>query len=794
MPESPDTSIFAQLSPREKLTETQIETMITEIRDALQEAHALDYFERMELNHDTRHAWWPGQTNDGRKWKNEERAAAFNRFVPGQKPPEVFPWNGSSDVRVRLVEELIREHNTWKRLAMHRRTERVGPRNLSPDRNPQEAAALWGQVSAYYDDVTKHDLRAEIARWTDISHEYGHALLHIGWETENQTVKKTLDAEALQAAVREAAVREAEAVSLADWLSEGGSSENFPGLDAEQAMLVSESAEDRLAEMIADDTLESLVNELRKFDSEMPLDEARRVARSLEWGKPAEYYAVTELAAQPCYRALTYGVDCLFPPTSKNVKAMPWIVMPEWVTEVDLRGRINDPHFPYDEEAVEEVLKHPGKAFAKLDELVGGYASWVLSGGHVRAGVLEDKTKKHEFQILHVYYTACAVGNVRALYHTVLHGQVPGMAIYHECCEHAHGRKPFVSCQTELHAPYLLASRGYGEISFTDQDELKQQRDSCSNNAQIKIKPPIKVPLQLAGGTASADLRPGLKIPSKSGTNSYEKVDVGGDSGDSQLVQQSILDAFNALWFRGAKVDSDVKRAFRDVLVMEFLTSMEAVKEMTFKLVQEFSPRRIRASFFNGLSTPLDASREDIQGQVSIEIDYDVGMMDPELMDKRFKALGQTLQFDNQNLINREPILRATIATLLPAYYKEIVARSEDRQGDETRDEQSILAQILNGTLVDEASTLIPGTNHALRLQIMQRVFGLRADKKGQVIASAPVGADGQASRAQRAFMEDPAVQRLVLNRLKFHAFQITQQENAVTGRLGVEPAEDQNP
>lgn len=51
---------------------------------------------------------------------------------------------------------------------------------------------------------------------------------------------------------------------------------------------------------------------------------------------------------------------------------------------------------------------------------------------------------------------------------------------------------------------------------------------------------------------------------------------------------------------------------------------------------------------------------------------------------------------------------------------------------------------------------------------------------------------EGAWRRGQRTFNEDPEVQQLVLNRLRFHAFQITQQDNAQTGKLGVETLEDQ--
>lgn len=798
MPDTETPSPFTSLKPRKKLQADDINAILEDMKAALRGAHALDFFDRMEFNHDTRFAWWPGQTRDGRKWMSDERREAYGRVMPGQTPPRtVFPWEGASDIQERLVDKVIREHNVLKKLAIQRRQERIGPRDLSPDENPQTKAALWAQVASYYQDITKREFRTASAQWADIAHEYGHSLMFVGWRSEPQMVERQIDADQVREIVSAAAVDLAQQMTAAQWLSDGGDPESVPELDAEQIVLIQDGASSKLLEMMEDDEQRTLLaTQLMRIDEDMPRDEAMRVAKALKWGEPVTYYAVTLVSDGPDFRALTYGVDVFFPATTTRVRKAPWICMPEWVTEVELKNRINNPHEPYNERCVNEVLKHPGKAFDLSEFVTGSSINWLLSGGHVRCGVNQDsvdETNKKQYQILHVYYRASAVGNVQALYHTVLHGKVQDMALYHECCEHAHGRYPFVETLSDIEAPYLLAAEGYAEKRPTCQAEITTHRNMRSDNASMTIKPPMKVPINQAGG--KIDLRPGVQIPTRTtaGMGLLEPLNLGADARGSQEVEQTTLDAFNEYWARGQKVDAEIKMATRQVLISDFLTDVEAVSVLTFQNIQEFAPDELRASFLGGLPVSLRATREEIQGMVSVELDYDVGELDPVLQDKRMKGLSMALQFDNQGLLQRAPILKAIVATYLPSHYKLLVADPNVQAKEEETQEQDILAKILSGTLFDERSTLIPGSNHALRLQVMQAIFGVQVDKKGEVIASAPKGPEGQPTRAQRLFAEDPEVQALIMNRLRFHALQIQQMENAQTGKIGVEPVAEEN-
>jgi hypothetical protein len=205
---------------------------------------------------------------------------------------------------------------------------------------------------------------------------------------------------------------------------------------------------------------------------------------------------------------------------------------------------------------------------------------------------------------------------------------------------------------------------------------------------------------------------------------------------------------------------------------------------MTFQLIQQFAPDNIKSAFIGGLPVELNVSREEIQGQISIEMDFDVADLDPGLIDNRIKAVTALKSLDTENLLPLQPLLKALAAYLLPSHYRFLVANPAKQAIDEAADERRIIGDLLNGM----EPAYVPGQNHGVRIEELKRVFGMEIDKEGNVTNVQPVGQEGTMSKPQKTAMSDPDVAALVQNRFKFHAFQLQQQENAGTGRTGVEP------
>ncbi len=768
-----DTTTLTKLSPRRDLKPEDVEHLLAELRAAIDGANELDYFTRMELNHDSRYCWWPGRTNDGRKW------AQGRKLMPGQKPNDVFPWPGASDARVPIVEEIIQERVMMKRVAQKRGQMRIGPRALSPDDDPQQKAVLWGQTAEYYADLARDSIRTAAAQAADIAEEYGCAILYVTWETKLETSRRFISAEDVMALAMQAAMQMAEQEAAAA---------GQDGVTPEQQAGIMAMVETSIAELILDPELAPrLETVLMGYDPLMRPAEARRVAARLKLGEPVDYYVAEERQSQPEWRALTPFIDVWFPAMTMRLKDAPWVALSEWLTEVELKERIDTQG--YSREWVEQVLEKPGRAVSWEDDFKGDARTWVLANGGVRQAVTTSGTGTREaerklYQVVHVFWRASAIGGAPALFHSVLHEQVKDRAGFHTCCEHAHGEFPFIEHLREQTASYVLASRGVGEVSFTLQNEVKMQHDGRTDAASITTKPPMRVPLNMAGG--SLDLRPGAQMPMRAtaGMGQLEPLKLGIDTRGSQEIEAATRDQINAYWFRGANVPQDVQITARQMLVDDWLEDLRRAHLMTFQLVQQYSPDEIKAGFVGGLAVQLTVSRDEIQGQPSIEMDFDVSDLDPGLIDHRVKAVTALKTLDTQNLIPLQPLLKALTAYLLPSHYRFLVADPQKQAIEEAADERRIIGDILNGL----EPAYIPGQNHQVRLEEMKRVFGMEVDKEGNVRMLQPVGPDGQMTKPQRTATTDPDVAALVQNRLKFHAFQLQQQENAGTGRIGVEP------
>jgi len=215
-----------------------------------------------------------------------------------------------------------------------------------------------------------------------------------------------------------------------------------------------------------------------------------------------------------------------------------------------------------------------------------------------------------------------------------------------------------------------------------------------------------------------------------------------------------------------------------------------AVRKQTFKLIQQFVPDELQAAFVGGLPVDLRVTKAEIQGQLSLEMDFDAADFDSSKTKEFMESAELVGRLDPTGLLNREPFMRALMAKLMPAQAKALVATSDKRAQEEAKDEQRIASEILSGTQFDERESYKPG-DHATRLATLKRIFGVQVNDKGEIMGLTPLSAKGP-TRAQKLLTEDQDVQERIANRLRFHALQLGQQQNAITGRNQVKPVTEQ--
>jgi hypothetical protein len=754
--------VLGVLQPRQK---PAVKTLVDAVEASLLGAHKLEFYSRLQDAHQYRAAWWEGQHASGRKVADPEE----------QRPDEIFPWPGASDVRIRLIDEIIKERVDLRMVSMKRAELRLLPSDLmlADDEEGMRRAAGWRLLMEYYLKETAKQSNRELRRWADIAEEFGHSIMHVTWQVRTQLTARELAGLQVLQAMTEQALLEAEAEAQLDGLEE---------LTEEQAMAVASATEARVEALLSDEALvPALMEQLQQLDPQMPEVEARRLARSLQdpnvrLEEPVQYFAPAVLSSLPRLRALTPFVDVFYPAETESMEDAEWVAVQEWLSAPELREKQDsegwDPRF------VKEVLEKPGRAvdMASLTG-VGGFP-WVMSGAGVGLDVLmTDGTedRRELFQVLHVYYRATSLGNTPAVYHTVVHGQVPDRAGLHEVCEEAHGELPFVELMCEPEAPLLLASRGVPEVSFTYQQEVKTQRDMRADWSSLQIRPPAEVPI--SHGSRLPDIRPGRMIPRRTtgGMGGITFLQVPGNIGPSLEIETAAKRSLDEFWGRGPEVDPDVKLARRQSMVDDFLGQVQEVRKKVFQLAQQYAPERIRVGAIGGLEQRLEVSREEIQGQVSMDLQFDAADLDFERVGKKIEIL-QTLirPMDTEGNMPVYELLRAATTMLLPSWSRTLLRNPMEAQGDEAEDEKRAMSELLAGI----EAPYVPGKNHALRLQLMQE-------------AMQRPGADGGPSRVQQVLQESADVQALWQNRMEFHEFQVQQtQVNPSIGRLGVEPVQ----
>lgn len=745
------------LSPMEK---PDCNLLLTSLKESLNRSNSIGLWPRMEQNHNARYCWWPGQ-----------HPSCVRPLVPGQKRP--MPWPNCADLRVRLVDTVIKEYGDLLDLAERRTVAKILPALGDPtDNENMDKAAAWGSVFEYYNELAEYELQRAKAQWRGTSWEYGHGVVYVGWDEQRQMLKKTLSLEQVMELIAMEAVQ--------------ASGQDMNGATASNAM-------DAAAMMVMDKDFNApLIAALQRIDPEMTPREAKRVAGKLYGGKPVDYFVPKIVRAAPCLRALTPGLDVFYPPETTTIQKAQFIVMPEWWSDVEMRANVTTRG--WNSEAVEAIIEKCAAGRSSfLNAIVTGWSStsgapWLLTGGMVGMGVMySDATTENcrQWQLIRVNYRASdPETGVPVLYTTIFHPDLPDQPVFHEASVDDHARYPFMEYVRESDAATMWASRGIGELSFSEQEELRFQANFCFDNAAITIRPPYEV----NGRSEIADtgLAPGIRVTSSStGPNSgVKKIDVGGDARWSIEAQNMALSRANNYYKMGASPEMNpiAQQTAQQARVNEFILAVKQVNKLIFATIQQYCPERVKATAINGNPANLNITREEIQGEFSIFMEFDVATLDASALEARAKMFREFVApLDNMGVIQITPLIKELMMSISPQWGKLV----NDEAGAAEQQEDLAIKNAMRALLGLEPK-YISGGNPKLRQAVTQKILTLPAlDEKGQPIVNEQTG-QVLPGYAQTMVTARPDVAALFMNLLKHEQFEADQMSNVEIGRKGV--------
>jgi hypothetical protein len=784
----PNESPLAMLDPHEK---PDVHRLLADVRTSLNAAQAAQVFDRMVRNHEARYTIVDPITGVCRRPTRRDLA----EFSPETRPEDIFPFPGAAANYTKLVDHIINQHVDLLLTAGDEARRSILPAGrdaLNEER--MQRAEDWGTARDDVLETVEADMDDAVTQWVDWAWEYGFGVIFLGFKFQKQLDKREIVAEDVRQMLMSAVMEEAEAQRMAADQARGITHAEIvgEGEDAQESLLSPDEQMQLMAmvdlqfeEMLFDTNVNRrLVPLLQQFDAEMPKSEARRVAVSLRKGEEACYYVPTVKSAAPDIVRLRPGINFWCPMETKRIRNAPLVMTAELLYDYELKERCeaDDEEDAWDRDVVDRVIAAgPTKGSQVLG--ISGLPGWVLSGMNVGAEVNMDAVMtegRGRYRIFTIYYKASSMGGVPALFRTIV-ADGTEEALHHCCARDAHGEYPMLDYVREPQAEYLWDSRGVGEVTLSEQVQEERHANFLDDNASMKIKPPLNVPMNQSGGRV--EMYPGKQIPSRRAGDSsgISKIEIAGESRDSIEAIHMTVQRAERYWLLGKEWAGSVEQRNRwKRLGKHWGQALKRLDRMLMQTIAQYMPDDLLAK---ALGLPIERlSRDDIMHDYSLTVAVDMDAMDPKTMENRAKLMREyILAMDTQGLVDLEPLLRELIMTVNPRWGKLIRNRKNVQ-----RDDQEDVVRVLTAALQGIDSPFVEGKDHESRAAMIQQLIEMPAlDDKDQPMLNPQTG-QPIPGRVARIMQENPDAAAAVLRRLKFEQFWAAQGKNAVEGRRGV--------
>jgi hypothetical protein len=637
MIESPD---------REKISE-----ILTDIDQA--DADGSQYVQRKLRNWNTRYCVWPGQSEDGRK-----HAGAMGR--------QPWPWDGAADTRVRLADNIIRDHCAILTNAFFKSRVQIQPvESMDIDkRTAAEAVLKWLLFQHCLDD-----LRREVRLAAEFRETYGLAIMAVDWQQTTRTEIKRFTIEEAQMMVQES---------------------QDPNLAA-----LLEIVMDPLQEETAAELLGQVVPELGKVSKVRALRDKGEV----EWESPYIF------ESKPVWTALEAWEDVIFPIQTFSLQRAAFVARRELLNEVELRERAAVEG--WDEDWVEEAVKHKGQLkrihlnLHRTDQFLFEQLRDLIEIWHVFRKENDPKTD------------AIRVTRSVISYH------IPDKAAVHELLPYAHGMYPFVEMPRERSTRPLLESRGIPELVQTAQEEIKIQRDYRADRASISILPPVRVPANR--GKFDLVLGPGVQVPERRPGEIGWMDPPRPDAGSIEVENATRFDVNNYFGRMADGVPPQMSMIHTQEMIDSYLLDMKLCVIQTMALAQQYMTPEEVSRVTGNASLAFSASPQDIRGRFDITAEFDARLLDNEALGAKLKYLSEILvPMDSFGVIDRAGLVKYMFQAVDPNMASMLVQDIGAATQQEIEDEQGAFAKIAAGT---EPPMKEGGQNAQVRLQTLQQII-----------------------------------------------------------------------
>lgn len=681
---------------------------------------------RVDDNERVRFAVWENQSADGKK----HSAAGF----------EAKPWEGASDLREFLVDDIVNEEvavccaSFWRALI---RAQGVQP-------NDAGTAAVMTRL---LDWIVKGRLANALLREVELSAQYmrtyGWVAVHPTWVRElgkrNQRV--TLD----------------EFVAMSPQLA---------------VAIVDESQEDVAVEILGNVYAKWVAEQAKAGGIEdpppLPPQRIRSAVRDLRRDGKALIPVPFVAKSQPAIEVLRPFYD-VFIPDEIGDSQRGRVYVRSWYRSEDLKAKIRTDG--WNEDWVEAACKTQGQQSVwSKSANVGAASTWTSV----------ENSQSPWIEVLTCYSRRIDSDGVPGIYCTVFSPHVtsnesspdrdessPDRELFatHGLLDYQHGQVPIVVGVREWVCRSITNSRGVPEVASPLARMSKVMQDSLVDRTALTTLPPRMVPARLMdedqefGPAATIPVLRGeeprfMDVPAHDGVaegilrwthervdQSFARLSANVPPARVQARQQHMVNGFLGMW----------AEVFRQVLAL----IIQYMPDAEFRRVTDFDKPKLSAG--------------EIAGSYDLILSVDVRELDMDFAIKQLEAVSKfVLPEDAAGVVDRAKLVRMKLQAINPLLAREIVS---DQAGAQQKIFKDVSAEIASMFLGNPPNLVENDPTAPMQLQFA-----------AQVIQANPNYQAALQSNPRFAEMMDVWAK----NRMQSKA----QEENKIVGRLGVKPIE----
>jgi len=613
------------------------------------------YIDQCRLNYETRFAIWNGQSSDGKKHTRE-----------GSKVSPT-PWDGASDLRVFLVDNIINKKVAMVATAFRRA-------NLSAV--PVESGDLVRSqmVSNFMRWLIQTQI-PEVDRELELASNYffekGISVTGQFWEKRREKVQVNISIEALQT--------------------------QFPNVN--------------VTALIADDAASDDIKALFEEQFGVTRAKAGKILRELRKHGQATVPMEGPERSYPVIRAFNLDENLFIPSFSTDLENVSGIYRLEYFTPEQLRRMVKDDG--WDEEWVEKAIETQRGRILTVSPSE-------FQQGLSRSFVYTQQRFTDKIGIVYAYQRLSDEDGCPGVYCTVFNpflppdSEQPGYAKF-GLLGYAHGQYPFVLFRREYLTRRLHDSRGLPEPGKPWQDQIKAHKDSRIDAASLGILPPLCHPQ----GRPPGRWGPGALISERrAGEYHYaDRVIPDMNTDESERLLEAGFKEYNG--FASEEGDQSKDPIFNQWEIDKFLSCLSKAFRQVWKLYKQYGNDQVMFRVMGVKSAdPTVFQKGDINEEYDFYLAWDVQSPDFEKMAQKWQAIIQGAQtLDREGVINWGELCQAFVASIDPNIAERIIQPVSTGQQKIVEDELQDLTQIFAGI----PKNIKIGTPPQLGLQIMQQ-------------------------------------------------------------------------